>query len=276
MRIRVNNNIYSLDKNFQFSGGEVQIRLPEMFIQEGDTVYINTILNSPRAIMEMLLTVDAIRNLYIGVDIELVSHYLPYARQDRACVNGEAFSLRVMCNIINSVNFTKVTISDVHSEVATDLLERVNNIPQHIIFNSVVRKFCIDMSDYLLISPDKGALPKIKKLGILLGIETLHAYKIRNPDTGEIVSTNIDVDDFEGKNLFIVDDIADNGGTFFHLAKLLKSKNCGKISLYITHAIFPNGATHLYEYIDNIYTTNSIYNGDDKRIKVYDIMLAQN
>jgi ribose-phosphate pyrophosphokinase len=62
------------------------------------------------------------------------------------------------------------------------------------------------------------------------------------------------------KDLFIVDDICDGGGTFINIARIIKENEQfkGRIYLIVTHGIFSRGFEDLAEYFNGIYTTNSI------------------
>lgn len=269
LEIKINDKTYNLDKSFIFSGGEVQIKLsPFMEIPRDNNIKIKTRLLSSDDIMELLLVNDALDRIYPDCNFELYLYYFPYARQDRVCVEGEAFSLEVMCRLINSMGFTKVHVSDVHSSVIKRLLDNIFEREQWQYVIDVIDKFDIPVDDLLFVAPDAGAVHKMEHICRWYRKNQINAKKIRDPDTGNIIETTVDVDDFKGQDILICDDIADGGMTFYYLSKLLKAKNCGKIYLYITHAIFPNGPDKLYEFIDEIYTTDSIYSGADPRINI--------
>ena len=57
--------------------------------------------------------------------IELLMPYLPNARMDRVKESSEVFTLKWFCDIINSLNFDKVEVLDVHSAVGEALIDRV-------------------------------------------------------------------------------------------------------------------------------------------------------
>lgn len=275
LTIEINDKIYKLDKSFKFSDGAIQIRLksnmetPDLSNQKyRNAIYIRTCLDSSDSIMELQLTCNALRRRYPKHELGLITDYFPYARQDRACVDGEAFSLEVMCNIINSLKFETVYISDAHSDITLDLLNNVIEKEQWEYVRTCINRFDIDIDNIILVSPDKGALEKISLLADHYGKTAINAYKVRCPDTGEIIETRIDIDDFNGSDVFIVDDLCDGGRTFIELAKILRTKNCGKILLYITHGIFSKGTDIVFEYIDEIYTTSSIWDSHDTRVNV--------
>lgn len=44
-----------------------------------------------------------------------------------------------------------------------------------------------------------------------------------------------------GKEVIIVDDLVQTGGTLYECALALKAKGATKVSAFVTHAVFPNG-----------------------------------
>jgi ribose-phosphate pyrophosphokinase len=86
----------------------------------------------------------------------------------------------------------------------------------------------------------------------------IQAEKIRDPNTGAITSTKVNIEKHVGdKNFLIMDDICDGGRTFIELAKVLRPLTTGKIMLYVTHGIFSAGLEVFLGYIDEIYCANS-------------------
>ncbi|MCL2375341.1 MAG: ribose-phosphate pyrophosphokinase, partial [Firmicutes bacterium] len=61
--------------------------------------------------------------------VRLVMPYIPNARQDRiADEENDIFTLKWFCEIINSLNFERVTIIDAHSNVSPALLDRCHSL----------------------------------------------------------------------------------------------------------------------------------------------------
>jgi len=120
----------SLDHTLmKFSGGETHIKLNmEYDFSRIDKVVITNRFVNGDDLMEALIAKDAV-NL-VGIEnVDLIMPYIPYARQDRKCDEGESFTLKVFTNLINSANFNKVTVIDAHSDVALALLNNCVNIP---------------------------------------------------------------------------------------------------------------------------------------------------
>jgi ribose-phosphate pyrophosphokinase len=255
-----NSSLEEIDaKSFLFSGGEVHIKLQG----KAEEVMISARLNNSDDVMKLLLAADALRRNG-SKNISVLIPYLPYARQDRVMVGGEPLSIKVMCNLINSCGFDKVYIFDVHSEVSLALLDNCELITN----SSLAKQVLHDQTDYLLVSPDAGALKKIYKLAEALQYtsDIVLCNKVRDVSNGKIKQITVDQDDLEGKDCFIIDDICDGGATFIGVAKELKKRKAGKVSLIVSHGIMSHGETELAEWIDHIYTTDSIKDNESTLI----------
>jgi ribose-phosphate pyrophosphokinase len=258
--------IFNLDPNFaplgkgvefqQFdfpSGCEPHIKIPA--IGDNQDIKITCRIRSGNDLMKLFLLVDALRRFGVG-KIELFIPYLPFARQDRVMVKGEPLSVKVIADLINSMKLNKVTVFDPHSEVCLALIDNVEALNNHSLAKQSIQLRSTD--DFLIISPDAGAYKKIFKVCQHLGYDDniVLCNKDRNVSTGEITKMTCPVKDFQGRELYIIDDICDGGGTFVMLAEGLKARNAGKINLIVSHGIFSKGIDAL-KHIDRIYTTNS-------------------
>lgn len=248
-------------EKFVFNGGEVNIKIKSAPGGVYGGIAITHRIKTSDNLMEVLLAKDAIENMFGNIPVTLFIPYLPYARQDRVCSNGEALSMKVFANIINNANFHRVVVLDAHSDVGPALLDRCENISN--------RNYVIDATysigggdDLLLVSPDAGAAKKCNMLYTSQSTSNrfgglVQCGKVRNPNTGELSGFEVYADDLEGKRCLIVDDICDGGGTFIGLAKELKKKNAGELYLFVTHGIFSKGIDELKKHFDRIYCTDS-------------------
>lgn len=245
-----------------FSGGEVHVKVDtsrwEAVIGDNPIIRLHQEIRNSADFMTVVMAKDAIDELVRyqpGVRVELYALYVPYARQDRYCEQGEAFGVRAFANLLNSLNFSRVKIADPHSDVTPAVVRNLDVLHQHdIAFHMLAWK--LKMENFALVAPDGGALKKIFKLGTKMGLEVHCADKIRDTKTGQIIRTDIPVKDFEGQNLMIIDDICDGGRTFLELAKVLRQRNAGKIELYVTHGIFSAGVDVFEGLIDCVHSFN--------------------
>jgi ribose-phosphate pyrophosphokinase len=205
-------------------------------------------------LMRLLLATDALRRAGV-IQIELFLAYLPYARQDRISREGESLSIKIIADLINLQNFFRVWLFDPHSDVASALINQSKVISNFDWVQSVVRS----KSNFRFVAPDAGSYKKLQALSKEMSVmePLVVALKSRDPITGKSESSLFGSEDLQGKDLYIVDDICDTGGTVVHVAEKLRALNCGKIYMIVTHGIFSSGTKRLQDCLDGIITTNS-------------------
>jgi ribose-phosphate pyrophosphokinase len=249
-----------LVKSFVFNGGEVQASLPGISSSMTDKqFFIYTQLEDSKDIMELLMVTDAIRRYNYRAEIDVHIPYVPYARQDRVMQEGEALSIAVMANLINSQNYAKVIIWDAHSDVTTALKNNCVNFHVKDLINPLFNGFTstfISEDNAFLVAPDAGSIKKISEVSKKYRIPMIRADKHRDVKTGKITETIVYSDHVGDKDFLIVDDICDGGRTFIELAAKLKEKTTGKVYLYVTHGIFANGLELFEGKIDKIFCPN--------------------
>ena len=260
-------------KSSVFSGGEVHINVK---YQYPDGVMIDAKLDSSEKVMKLLMVTDALRRGGCPA-IQLSISYLPYARQDRVCNEGEALSIKVFCDLINSQNYDKVYITDCHSEVGPALLNNCVNMSNHGFIKNVIKHMQGIMADSLsqrdiaIVSPDAGSNKKCIELMKVLGphITLIKCDKTRDTRTGKLTGFKVNESaDISGKTCIIVDDICDGGGTFNGLAKELQGRGVQDMYLAVTHGIFSKGFDELHDWFTQIYTTESFPGKRNERLVV--------
>jgi ribose-phosphate pyrophosphokinase len=250
-------------KVFEFPGGEVSVKLPERLVEAPEsyrTITVHAQITDSMGVMSLLLINNAINHLNVrDYRKELVITYVPYARQDRVCNPGEALSIQVMAQLINSMNFDVVLITDPHSDVTPALINNVVVMHQDYLIDFIpaITKRLYN-NTLALVSPDAGAVKKAQAIATKYCADLIYASKKRNVLTGELTGFSYE-GNVEGKDLLIVDDICDGGGTFLGLSSVLKRGGANTVSLFVTHGIFSKGIDTLLntDTIDTIYTTDS-------------------
>jgi ribose-phosphate pyrophosphokinase len=174
-----------------------------------------------------------------GLQTTLFIDYLPYGRQDKDVSNQSTFGLEPFANLLNSLQFNKIYITDPHSHVATDLIQYSKALYPHNAVQFAYETTCSDLACY----PDKGALEKYSKI-----YDFIHIYgeKVRDQSTGNILSYNV-VGDAKGKKVLIVDDICDGGATFKLLTTELLNQGAKEVHLFVTHGLFTKGLQPLLD-----------------------------
>ncbi len=265
---------------FTFPGGEIGVKFDaENYAFKslaGEPTIITARLTNSEDVMKLVMIKNALEHFTphspASKYTALVMPYIPYARQDRVCVPGEAFSLQAFARLINHLNFDEVLVLDPHSDVTSALFNNLTVIPQIEIIQNY-DSFVMATRDALLVSPDAGANKKTSEIAKYLGhSEFIRADKLRDLSNGKIKETVVYADNLDGRTVVICDDIADGGASFTGLAQVLKSKGAKKVILYVTHGIFSKGTKVLFESgIDEIYTTNSYRTDYECDVQVLDI-----
>jgi ribose-phosphate pyrophosphokinase len=135
-------------------------------------------------------------------------------------------------------------------------------------FNSI-DNFHIAINDFMVVSPDEGALNRNMFYASELGADLGMFYKRR--DYSRIVNGRNPIvaheylgNSVEGKDVFIADDIISSGESMLDIAYELKKRNAKRIFAYATYSIFTNGLEKFDEayrdgYISGVFGTNLTY-----------------
>eukprot|EP01039_Chlorochromonas_danica_P010566 gene10564-11707_t len=85
--------------------------------------------------------------------------------------------------------------------------------------------------------PDEGAAKRFGKIFREAGWEVVVCGKIRD---GDIRRVSVQDGDPKGKEVVIVDDLVQTGGTLYECAMALKAKGASQVYAFTAHAVFPN------------------------------------
>lgn len=261
----------------QFSGGELHVSFDQNInfpFTTGETtsILIKTLTYTPTFLIELILIKNALSHINQAVKLGMIKYYLsmdyvPFARQDRVCSLGDAFSLKAFSEHLNLLSFDLVFIADPHSDVTPAL---INNCAVSTVLDIFTRNTEVIEQYSHLVSPDAGAYKKTQSLGKEFNKEVIPCLKTRDTATGRLSNTIVVTEGLqeEVKRLLVVDDICDYGRTFLNLGGRLKELYPNvPIDLYITHGIFAKGVEELNKYFDKIYCYN-LMNPDVIGVKV--------
>ena len=218
---------------------------------------------------EDLWTLTQIKDVYDynGYPLNITIPCLLDAQADRRFNSNESHNLKLVLYHLRKLNFESITIFHPHNqEVVEAILPNVKILDNSYFIEQVISKIPVGIEDIgkdnhlILMSSDAGGFKPLMKLVDKINWkgETFSASKSRKYEDGKSkLIQQIDRQDFEGKDILIVDDICVNGGTFVGLARLLKDRNIGKLYLAVSHLTIPNFNPELVSLFDTIFTTNS-------------------
>lgn len=254
-----------------------------IFATEAQSVVIKSRLNS---FLDLELIICAnqalveLGNVNLLFKLKEISLYVPYflgARSDRKFLKGQSNYLKtVICPIINSQNFSRVTVVDPHSDVLEACLNNFQKVSNINFAKEVIK----ELDNITLVSPDAGALKKIYDVALAVECnDVIVANKLRDLKTGKIIRTDVpglnsDISftgEVRSKNFVICDDICDGGRTFIEIAKAIRNNRSKEIFndniyLVVTHGIFSAGFEELEKWFTGIYTTNSVKDIDNELV----------
>lgn len=246
---------------FTFPDGQPHIKIEVAGIDVNDkdcSIYAR--ISNPTDLLLVLMAKDVLYTAGLR-QFSLYISYLMAARMDRTMTNGEAFSLKIVGQVLNTGGFDSIKIFDPHSDVAPAVLQQAQPIDNIAFAQQAVAHYRsqhphLQAADICLVSPDAGALKKVLKVSAALGgLDVVECLKIRDVKTGQLSGFKVFDESLAGKTCFIVDDICDGGGTFVGIAAILQEKDAAAVVLAVSHGVFSKGT--LLANVGHIYTTDS-------------------
>jgi ribose-phosphate pyrophosphokinase len=234
-------------KRFVFPDNQPHVVIQD--IKEGDEVAVICSITESTVLLQLLQTANATDNAK-AIKKRLILPYLMGARYDRLMLPGDSIDLKVIADMINSMQFEEVYLYDVHSEVSLQLIHNAVNITNEALVKAYMKENAV------LICPDKGAA---KKIGSYAGwnnnlSETVYCNKTRDLSNGRISLQVMEPEKCTNRNCVIIDDLCDGGGTFLAIAQQIQPAH---LTLIVTHGIFSKGFAELEKSFDQIIVSDS-------------------
>ena len=192
-------------------------------------------------LMELLVMVDAVRRASAS-RITAVLPFYGYARQDRKDKPRVPITSKLVANLLTAAGVNRVLTMDLHAaqiqgffDIPVDHLHSVPVLIKHLKANYVK-----DMNNLVVVSPDIGGVKNAKSYANILGTELAIVAKQR------ISATEVDahavIGDVKGKDVLMVDDMTESGGTLCAAAKILKEHGAARIFAGVSHGVLTDAA----------------------------------
>ncbi|HEY2093409.1 MAG TPA: ribose-phosphate pyrophosphokinase [Thermoanaerobaculia bacterium] len=248
---------------YSFADAETYVQIDEN-VRGADVFVIQP--TSPPAndnLMELLIMLDAFKRSSAR-RVTAVLPYYGYARQDRKDKPRVPITSKLVADLITAAGADRVLTLDLHASQ----IQGFFNIPvDHLFAAPVIVKHlkALDLPDLTIVSPDAGGVERARAYAKRLGA-TLAIIDKRRIAKNQTEVMNI-IGDVDGRNVFVVDDIIDTGGTLIHSVEALMSKGAKSISASCTHAVLSGPAV---ERINNsalqqVVATNSMPTADKEQ-----------
>ncbi|MGY8943916.1 MAG: ribose-phosphate pyrophosphokinase [Flavobacteriales bacterium] len=224
-------------KTTYFSDGEFQPAFQESV--RGKRVFIigSTFPNADN-LMEMLLMLDAAKRASAR-HITAVMPYFGWARQDRKDQPRVAIGAKLVANLLQSAGATRIITMDLHADQIQGFFEKpVDHLYASTIFMPYVKSLNLD--NLTIASPDMGGSKRAYAYSKHLHCDVVICYKQRKK--ANVISHMELIGDVKGKNVILVDDMIDTGGTLAHAANLMMERGAISVRAICTHPILSGDA----------------------------------
>ena len=176
--------------------------------------------------------------------LTVVLPYYPVGTMERVVVEGQVSTANTYAQMFSNLPScgkpTRLMTYDLHTlqnrfylhdNACASLQTAISVLVQHLKeFNDKID--CVAF-------PDDGAAKRFSKMFEGLGYEIVTCGKTRDGDKRVVTIQDGDV---AGKNIVIVDDLVQTGGTLFECGLALKDAGANEVNAYVTHGVFPNAS----------------------------------
>ncbi len=242
-----------------FPDGESFVQIDESMRGEDVFIIQPTCPPTNHNLMELLVMVDAVRRASAG-RITAVMPFYGYARQDRKDKPRVPITAKLVANLLTAAGVNRVLTMDLHAaqiqgffEIPVDHLHSVPVLIKHL-----KEHYVKDTKNLVVVSPDIGGVKNAKLYSNILGTELAIVAKQR------ISATEVDahavIGNVAGKDVLMVDDMTESGGTLCAAAEILKQHGAARIFAGVSHGVLNEVArTRLANSaIERLFTSDSV------------------
>ncbi|MFM7359135.1 MAG: ribose-phosphate pyrophosphokinase [Sediminibacterium sp.] len=226
-----------------FSDGECQ----PIFLESirGDYVFLVQSTCSPTDnLMQLLLMIDAAKRASAYRVVAVVPYY-GYARQDRKDKPRVAIGAKLIATLLEAAGADRVITMDLHAPQIQGFFDvPVDHLDSSAIFIPYIDQ--LRLPNLAFAAPDVGSTNRVREIASYFNAEMVICDKHRKR-ANEIASMVV-IGDVADRDVVLVDDICDTGGTLAKAAGLLKEKGARSVRAMITHPVLSGKA---YENIES-------------------------
>ena len=202
-------------------------------------------------LMELLLMIDAAKRASAR-HITAVIPYFGWARQDRKDKPRVPIGAKLVAKMLETAGATRVMTMDLHADQIQGFFEKpVDHLYASTIFLPYVKS--LGLENLTIASPDMGGSKRAYAYAKYLSSEVVVCYKQRKK--ANVIDTMELIGDVKGRNVILVDDMIDTGGTLAKAADVMMERGALSVRAICTHPILSGGA---YEKIENSSLTELI------------------
>lgn len=227
----------------KFSDGEMAPYYNES-IRGANVFLIQSTMAPSDNLVELCLMIDAAKRASAYKAIAVIP-YFGYARQDRKDKPRIAIGAKMVANILTAVGADRIMTLDLHAGQIQGFFDiPVDHLNGSALFVPYLRSLNLD--NLLFASPDVGGVKRTRSFAHHFNSEMVVIDKQRKK-ANEVAEMTI-IGNVEGKNVVLVDDLVDTGGTLCKAAKIIMEQGAKSVRAVCTHPVLSGNA---YENINN-------------------------
>ena len=253
-----------------FSDGEIYVSINETV--RGSDVFVVQSTCHPvnNHIMELLIMIDAFKRASAG-RITAVIPYFGYARQDRKAKSRDPISAKLVADLIATAGADRVLTMDLHAPQIQGFfnipVDHLLGVPLLVPYFANRYRAKESRENLVIVSPDLGSVTRARNFAQKLDVPIAIVDKRRQrANSSEVMNIIGDVRD---KELIIVDDMIDTGGSLVGAAKALKEIGGARsIRACATHGVLSGSAIQRIQesYIEEVILLDTIPLAQEKKI----------
>jgi ribose-phosphate pyrophosphokinase len=218
-------------------------------------------------LMELLLMIDAAKRASAR-HVTAVIPYFGWARQDRKDKPRVPIGAKLVANLLDAAGATRIMTMDLHADQIQGFFEKpVDHLFASTIFLPYVKS--LNLENLTIASPDMGGSKRAYAYSKFLESDVVICYKQRK--IANVIDTMELIGEVRGRNVVLVDDMIDTGGTLAKAADLMIERGALSVRAICTHAILSGDAYEKIErsQLSELIVTDSIpIREDSGKIKV--------
>ena len=226
----------------KFSDGEISVEFQESI--RGQFVFLVQSTFAPTDnLMELLLMIDAAKRASAYKVIAVIPYY-GYARQDRKDRPRVAIGSKLVANMLTAAGADRVITMDLHAPQIQGYFDiPVDHLDSSAIFIPYIEN--LKLKNLTFAAPDVGSANRIREIASYFEVDMVICDKHRK--RANEISSMVVIGDVTNRDIVLIDDICDTGGTLSKSAGLLVEKGARSVRAFCTHPVLSGNA---YENIE--------------------------
>jgi len=220
-----------------FSDGEFQPSF-EQTVRGDDVFIIQSTIPPTDNLFELLMMIDAAKRASARKIIAVIP-YFGFARQDRKDKPRVPIGAKLVANLLTAAGASRIVSMDMHA----DQIQGFFDLPfDHMYASSIFVPYLqsLNLPNLVMASPDTGGAKRAAAYAKFLNTDLVICFKQRKK-ANEIANMQV-IGDVKGKDVVLVDDIIDTGGTLKKASDMMMEQGATSVRAMCTHGVLSGNA----------------------------------